>query len=129
MTDHSQLVKPLQWFIARTLGGSAWVGRGVFNNEFARIDFDANRESENSERIAKVKAAADAQYAARILSALNLDAIDALQARVAELEKLAQRITNEGRIASGGVRRPAKYIQIPADLFSIARALMERKPS
>lgn len=52
---------------------------------------------------------------------------DALQARVAEFEKLAQRISDEGRIVSGGIRRPAKYIQIPADLFSLARALLERK--
>jgi hypothetical protein len=59
----------------------------------------------------------------------SADAIDALQARVAELEALVQRISDEGRIKSGGIRRPAKYIQIPADLFSIARALLERKPS
>lgn len=35
-------------------------------------------------------------------------------------------ISEDGRITSGGIRRPAKYIQIPAEHFATARALRDR---
>lgn len=102
--------------------GSGWVS--------AHVSLDA------------AKATAQADYTARILSALNLDAIDALQARVAELEaglqpfaKAAQPIfarnyddldtvmTMKATSAKGS--RVELVLQFRP--FRTARALLERK--
>lgn len=98
MTDHSQLVKRLKW--KRRPNGEDWTtecqigtyGLGLVNGRYRAILRSVQNDQDHDEIICAegsvkdAKAAAQADYTARILSALNHDAIDALQARVAELE-------------------------------------------
>ncbi|WP_052194623.1 hypothetical protein [Aureimonas altamirensis] len=93
MTDHSQLVKVLDWkqerwsrelFRAHSAVGTYRI------TEYAGMRQPFKLEGVMAgihyETLDAAKAAAQADYTARILSALNLDTIDALQARVEALD-------------------------------------------
>lgn len=98
MTDHSQLVKTLEWRrfdrnreLAETSFGSYLTDglKGTYTVEFRGVLFNGAPHK----TLDAAKEAAQADYTTRILSALNHDVIDALQARVAELEADNQRLT------------------------------------
>lgn len=49
--------------------------------------------------------------------------------REAAVREAAQKVIDEGRIASGGIRRPAKWIQIPAETFGRLKAALSAAPA
>lgn len=47
---------------------------------------------------------------------------------VKALREAAAKVVSEGRIASGGIRRPAKWIQVPSDVFASLSAALAQEP-
>lgn len=64
-------VVPLEWRDTPSLSGRKLTALDCFGNEFARIDYDANRERSNSGRICEIMASHQADYDARVLSCLS----------------------------------------------------------
>lgn len=48
--------------------------------------------------------------------------IQSLQARAERAEALLGEVSDQGRILSGGIRRPAKWISIPGEIFARVRS-------
>lgn len=135
---HSQLVKLLVWNEYEREGAiEQWDAEaGTFHVYYGiELHHDGFRAFWDGEALGPfdtfdaAKAAVQADYAARILSALNLDAIEALQARVAELEAGLQVMANQKRTdeMSNRERREGDFEGGYDMLIDDARALLERK--
>lgn len=60
------------------------------------------------------------EFEARLRQSDDREAADRIEA----LEAIVRAVAEQGRITSGGIRRPAKYIQIPGEVFCAARAAL-----